>query len=105
MILPTSTSRLLGVPIFDDLVAGDFYEIRTPMPFSPVQGMTEITLRDGETLHALAFQFFGDPQLWWAIADYNSIFDITTEVFAGRVIQVPTFAYIDAFLTNPEQLK
>lgn len=105
MITPSATSRLIGVQIFDDLIDGSFYEIRTPVPFRMVAHTTEITLRDGETLHQVAFQFYGDSQMWWALAEYNGIFDITTEVFAGRKVLVPPFTYIDDFLERPTQFR
>lgn len=101
MIPPASTSRLLRVPIVRDHGSRDVYDIRTPLPFRPVAGMREITLRASDTMHTLAFEFYGDAQLWWAIADFNGIFDPTTELAAGRMVVIPPIDYVDAYLTRP----
>lgn len=99
MPLPTENSRLLNVPIVAAVNGNDIYEIRTPLPFAPINGMREVVLTGTEKLWDLAAEFYGDPTLWWAIADFNDIHDATTEVRAGLTIHVPPHSYIDEFLS------
>ncbi len=99
MPLPNENSRLLNVAVVTAVGGGDIYEIRTPLPFSPVNGMREVQLEGTEKLWDLATEFYGDPRLWWAIADFNDIHDATTEVTAGLTILIPPRSYIDEYLS------
>lgn len=99
MPLPSANSRLLNVPVVTTVDGLEIYEIRTPLPYAPVNGMSEITLQGGETLWEVAAAEYGDPLLWWAIADFNDIHDATTEVKAGLTILIPPESYIQEFLS------
>ena len=100
MPFPTENSRLLNVPVVTTVDGRDICEIRKPLPFSPVNGMREVMLEGTEKLWDLATEFYGDPTLWWAIADFNDIHDATTEVFAGLTVLVPPRSYIDEYLSS-----
>lgn len=41
-------------------------------------------------LDLLAHRYYGDPLLWWVIADANHIIDQFTEINAGDVIIIPS---------------
>ena len=98
MPLPTENSRLLNVPVVTTVDGLEIYEIRTPLPFAPVNGMTERLIEGTEKLWEIANEEYGDPTLWWAIADFNDIHDATTEVRAGLTLLIPPRSYIDEYL-------
>jgi hypothetical protein len=100
MPLPTENSRLLNVPIVQTVDGQDIYEIRRPLPYVPVNGMRQIVTEGNEKLWDIATEFYGDPLLYWAIADYNDIHDVTTEVFAGMTLLIPPRSYIDEYLSS-----
>ncbi len=98
MPAPTLSSRWLNVPLERDVAGRRLFGIRTPMPFRPVVGIRRVTLSASDTLFNMAFREYGDAMLYWAIADFNGIFDPTTELRAGRVILIPPRLYIDNYL-------
>ena len=53
-----------------------------------VPGMGSHLLLEGETLHSLAWETYGDPKLWRAIADFNDI-DDPMRVTAGTRLLLP----------------
>lgn len=46
----------------------------------------------------LGFVFYGDPGLWWVIAQYNSILDPFEELKEGKVLIIPTLERVKAEL-------
>ena len=98
MPAPSLRSRLLNIPLVTDADGRTLYEIRVPLQFRPVAGMRAVTVSRDDTIFHIAFREYGDAQLWWAIADWNAIFDPTTEMTAGRVIQIPPASVIDEYL-------
>jgi hypothetical protein len=99
MPLPSDNSRLLNVPVVTTIDGLEIYEIRTPLPYVPVNGMSERKIEGNEKLWDIADEEYGDPTLWWAIADFNDIHDATTEVFAGLALLIPPQSYIDEYLS------
>jgi nucleoid-associated protein YgaU len=100
MGLPSEHSRLLNVPIVTDADGRDLCEVRTPLPYLPVVGMSERVAQEGEQLWHIAFAEYGNGLLWWAIADFNDIHDPFTEVASGRTLLIPPRSYIDEFLST-----
>lgn len=47
------------------------------------------TLKDGETLHSLAFQYFGDSGKWYVIAEVNHIGNPFRELEPGMKLRIP----------------
>lgn len=41
-------------------------------------------------LDLIANAFYNEPQLWWVIAQYNNILDISEEIVPGRILQIPS---------------
>ena len=95
MPAPSLTSRLLNTPLVTDAEGRTLYEIRQPMEFRPIAGIRKVTISGGDTIFHVAAREYGNAQLWWAIADWNGIFDPTTEFTPGRVIQIPPESVID----------
>lgn len=99
-IIPSVTSRYIGVPIVTDADGRQLYEIRQPMTSLDIVGVRRRRVSGSETLHHIAFDEYGDAQLFWAIADYNLIFDVTTEVTVGTELLIPPRLFIEQFLTR-----
>lgn len=47
----------------------------------------------------IAFNFYGSTDYWWVVCMYNGILDPITEFTPGRVLQLPTLADVNAFLS------
>lgn len=41
-------------------------------------------------LDLIANAFYDEPRLWWIIAQYNNILDISEEIVPGRILQIPS---------------
>jgi len=48
------------------------------------------TVKDGDSLWMLAWQYLGDAEHWWVIADFNGIKDPWEPLEAGRVLVIPS---------------
>ena len=51
------------------------------------------TIREGDQIDLLADHYFGDPKLWWIIADYNGIAFPLELPAHGTVIRIPGYRY------------
>lgn len=45
--------------------------------------------KDGEWLDLLAYQYYGDPTLWWVIADFNELNEMRV-VNTGQQLRLPS---------------
>jgi hypothetical protein len=50
----------------------------------------------------IAFDFYGSADYWWVILLFNGIVEPLEELVAGRVLQLPGLADINAFLSLKE---
>lgn len=100
MIIPFPQSRLIGNRLAVDASGRELYDLREPLPFEALIDAQPIVLGEGDTLHHVAFEYYGDSRLWWAIADFNGIFDPTTELKKGGTILVPPIEAIESFATQ-----
>jgi hypothetical protein len=48
----------------------------------------------------IALTFYGDSNLWWVIAQYNSIIDPLAELVEGQLLFLPTPERVNLFRTN-----
>lgn len=53
---------------------------------TPVEVLTTHTVRDGDRLDTLAYAYYGDSSLYWAIADANNIVDPLTLVRGDQLV-------------------
>lgn len=100
MAIPSLTSRLLNTFVVNDREGRTLFEIRRAMSRSRGTGVRRVRLVEGTTLFDLAFDQYGDPRLYWAIADFNNIFDVTTELRAGLELMVPSMETVQRYLTR-----
>lgn len=47
------------------------------------------TIREGETLASISYQYYGDSGYWGKIANYNNIINPFKEVIPGKQIMIP----------------
>lgn len=47
------------------------------------------TVVEGDRLDVYAFEYFGDPKLWWVIADMNPQIESVVTLTPGSVLRVP----------------
>lgn len=47
----------------------------------------------------IAFNFYGSVDYWWVVCMYNGILDPISEFAPGLVLQLPTLADVNAFLS------
>lgn len=64
------------------------YEVRV-IPYSEGDIYHEVTAGEEGRLDLLAFDYYGNPALWWIIAEANDIVVPIKDVYAGLVLRVP----------------
>ena len=47
------------------------------------------TYKKGDKLYQLSYKFFGRPDMWWAIAEYNPQIQNIMNINPGTVIRIP----------------
>ena len=52
---------------------------------------TFYTVVQGDTIDGIAYNQYGNAQLWWAIMDANPIYQSEIELKPGDVIMIPPF--------------
>lgn len=60
---------------------------RPNMAITPARG--EILSEDGEDFQVLAQRYYGNPELWWIIADANPAVLYPDNVPPGTVLRIP----------------
>jgi nucleoid-associated protein YgaU len=63
------------------------YETTLYQRVPETNGDLHIISTEGDRLDNLAFQFYGDPNLWWYIAKANNL--TTMNVAAGKSLVIP----------------
>ena len=76
---------------------GDRSLQRVPLKFNNLQSDYYHTVVDGETLTSIASRRYGDSQLWYIIADANSILNPFDDIEVGLSLRIPTGEAIDKF--------
>lgn len=49
------------------------------------------TVVQGDTIDGIAYKYYGNAQLWWAIMDANPVYQCEIEIKAGDVLKIPPF--------------
>ena len=70
---------------------GDIIVERKVLSSSEVNKVKYHTVKDGETLQSIAFQYFGDSGYWGDIADINNILFPFEELYSGMQILIPDY--------------
>lgn len=56
---------------------------------------TIITLQPGQTLHDLAYEYYGDSGKWYVLAEANNIANPFEDLVEGMKIRIPTYGIIE----------
>ena len=76
-----------------ELVVGTDGKPREVLKFLPPLSFTfdyiNYTVRQGDRIDVLGQRFYGDPELWWAIAQVNPQWTFWDVLPAGLVLRVP----------------
>ena len=65
------------------------YSTTLPKKIEPDITDATITAKQGDRLDELAFKFYGDPSLWWVIAEVNGLSNGGLAIVAGTQILIP----------------
>lgn len=49
------------------------------------------TVVQGDTIDGIAYKYYGNAQLWWAIMDANPTYQCEVEIRPGEVLKIPPF--------------
>jgi nucleoid-associated protein YgaU len=83
--------------VFVEGTDGAEYEFwdQNELPEIPVgNDDTKVRVKSTDRLDLLAYQFYGDPILWWVIAAANDIELAQTQLNEGDVIRIPSPNYV-----------
>ena len=64
----------------------------------PAKGIFVVTEAFEANLPGIAFEIFGDIELWWALALYNGIVDPIDDVSVGTRLLIPDREYLISLL-------
>lgn len=85
---------------FSDLVVIDGYEFwdTSILPDAKIKeardGDIDYEVQSTDRIDRLAFNFYGDPVLWWVIAVSNDMEDLPTALVTGQTIRIPDPRYV-----------
>lgn len=65
----------------------------------PAKNTLVVDQSDVANAPGIAFRFYGSADYWWVILLFNGILDPIEELTAGLVLQLPSLADINAFLS------
>lgn len=68
---------------------GDQSLERTPEVMLKSDGDITYTIKEGDTLQAISFRFYGDSDLWYRLADVNGYYNPFEELEIGDEIIIP----------------
>ena len=51
------------------------------------------TVKDGDRIDLIAFNYLGDASLWWIVCDYNDIF-YPLELETGMILRIPSIDHL-----------
>lgn len=88
------TSRFRDSQIYIDPVSGiDFYETYQihNFPFAVTDLYHQVGTGEVGRIDLIAFRYYGNPALWWAIAEANAIAFPLTDIVSGLVLRIPAY--------------
>jgi hypothetical protein len=62
-------------------------------------------VQEGDRIDLLAARFYGDPNLWWVIAEANNIELVPTQLVPATTIRIPSPAYVNETLFNTPEVQ
>lgn len=55
-------------------------------------------VKDADRVDTLAALFYGDPNMWWVIAEANNLAILPTDLQTGSIIRIPSPTYVSEVL-------
>ena len=83
-------SRYIHTPIYARRGENFILNIRDKAKFNP-ENFTYYTVVQGDTIDGIAFKFFGNANLYWAIMDSNPSLMSELDIEVGDVLAIPSF--------------
>jgi hypothetical protein len=82
-----ATAAVIRTAAADGKVRPTLYSMIAPV--SRRAAYRSYVVQEGDRYDLLAQRLFGDPELWWAIADLNPEFLFPAGIPAGTIIRLP----------------
>ena len=79
---PYNNSYLIQLP------DGNVLRERIPLQFTNTTHIPH-TVKEGETIQSIAFQYYGDSGYWVIIADYNAVYNPFLDLEEGLELLIP----------------
>lgn len=93
----TPVIRLTDNTIALDLLNSGYVNLRYG---ATLETVITIDSRYEANLPGLAFDYYGNQEMWRVIMEFNGIQDPLNEVLVGVLIRMPSQASVDAFFTK-----
>jgi hypothetical protein len=68
----------------------------------PREDDIEHTVTDYDRIDNMSQQYYGTPQMWWVIALVNDLRLCPNEMKNGRVLRIPSPAYVQSVMLVPK---
>lgn len=81
----------------NNLFSARFKNMRFNVPSSKT---IRLTAADEHNLPGLAHVHLGDKDLWWALLEYNALYDAIEDVRAGLVLKIPSRTALISYLES-----
>lgn len=73
------------------------------IPFSNQDEFIQLNRNQAKRLDLLAYDKYGDPELWWVILQANNI-DLPNQIYEGLQIRIPAKETIDTLFEERAEL-
>lgn len=83
-------SRYIHTPIYARNGQSFIFNIRDKFKFSS-ENATYYTVIQGDTIDGIAYKFYGNANLYWAILDSNPQLMSELDINVGDVLMIPSF--------------
>ena len=86
-------SRLRFTNLFtlDGITFWDLLDLPTIVPQSDDQ---QYTVLNGDRIDQIANKFYGNPILWWVIAEANGLDILPTNLYGSQILTIPSPRYV-----------
>jgi hypothetical protein len=91
------TSRYSKFPVYYNTVDNKYvYGLTSNLKINPQIKSFEYSVQPGDTLDALALKYYGRPDYYWVIADYNRIKDSLVQLYGKyKTLTIPNILSIE----------
>lgn len=76
----------------------EFWDLLEPPTIVPQVDDVFYQVKGSDRIDRLAFDFYGDPVLWWVLAVANDLEFLPTQLNEGLVLRIPSPRYVQQVL-------